>query len=65
MSARSPKHPFASVALTVIGNAPVWSGVPERRPVAASSDIPVGRTPAKTDQVMVPTPPACVKAAPG
>ena len=57
--ARSPTQPFTSVARTVTGNDPVWSGVPERMPVPGSRDMAFGRVPI-TDQVIVPTPPVCV-----
>ena len=62
--ARSPKQPFASVARTVTGKLPVWSGVPERRPAPGSSVMPVGRTPAARVQPIAPTPPACVNVTP-
>src|SRR4051794_41741352 len=42
--APTPKQPFASVALTVIGNEPVCVGVPERTP-AADSPSPAGSEP--------------------
>src|SRR3954451_15958233 len=42
--ALTPKQPFASVALTVIGNEPVCVGVPERTP-AADSPSPAGSEP--------------------
>src|SRR4051794_39059053 len=42
--ALTPKQPFASVALTVIGNEPVCVGVPERTP-AADSPRPAGSEP--------------------
>ena len=64
VTARSPKQELASVARMVIGKDPVCSGVPERTPVPGSSDMPLGRAPV-TDQVIAPTPPVCVKAAPG
>src|SRR6266550_5882098 len=37
-----PKQPFVSVALTVIGNAPLTVGVPERTPLEESSVMPFG-----------------------
>src|SRR4051794_1593615 len=42
--ALTPKQPFASVALTVIWNVPVWVGVPERTPALGWED-PAGSTP--------------------
>ena len=49
-----PKQPFASVALTVIGNEPVCVGVPERTP-PLDSVRPVGSTPLLSVNVTVPT----------
>ena len=54
-------QPFESVALTVIGKEPVCVGVPERTPVAGLSVRPAGNVPLLSENVVVPTPPACVK----
>ena len=48
-----PKQPFASVALTVIGNDPVCVGVPERTP-AAESVRPAGSVPLLSVNVTAP-----------
>ena len=48
-----------SVATTVIGNVPVWVGVPARTP-AAESVMPVGNV-LTVLNVVVPTPPDCEK----
>src|SRR5262249_5106226 len=50
-----------SLACTVKESAPaVPVGVPDRTPVVAFSDMPVGRVPALTDHVTGPTPPVVV-----
>ena len=51
--ALTPEQPFASVALTVIGNEPVCVGVPERTP-AAESVRPVGSVPLLSVNVTAP-----------
>lgn len=55
-----PIQPFESVALTLIGNVPVWVGVPERIP-AVESVKPIGNVLA-VEKAIVPMPPDCVKA---
>ena len=55
-------HPFASVAVTVIGNEPLSVVVPEKAP-PDESETPVGSVPAVTAYVTVPMPPACVSVA--
>src|SRR5438270_6222600 len=55
-----PLQPFESVALTVIGKLPVCVGVPERTPFDASVK-PAGNVPPASENVVVPTPPLCVK----
>src|SRR5207302_8226243 len=55
-----PLQPFESVALTVIGKLPVCVGVPERTPFEASVR-PAGNVPPASENVVVPTPPLCVK----
>jgi len=51
---------FESVTLTVIGNDPVWVGVPERTPEAERL-IPAGSVPLASEKVAVPFAPLCVK----
>ena len=53
--ARVPVQPFASVALTTIGNEPVWLVVPERTP-ALESVRPVGSV-LDVENVTEPLPP--------
>ena len=57
-----PKHPFESVALTMIGNVPVWVAVPDKSPPVERL-IPVGNVPVSVN-VIVPTPPVWVNVAP-
>ena len=45
-----PVQPFASVAVTVIGNVPTCEVVPERMPVGVLSVMPAGSVPV-SDQV--------------
>jgi hypothetical protein len=53
-------QPFESVAVTTIGNAPVWAGEPWRRPVVASK-IKLSGSVLTVEKVVVPIPPVCVK----
>ena len=55
-------HPFESVAVTVIGNLPVWVGVPLRTP--AKKVMPVGNAPL-SENAVVPTPPVSVNVTTG
>src|ERR1017187_7350511 len=55
-----PMQPFASVALTVIGNVPMTRGVPERVPFAARLS-PAGRTPEARLNATGTAPPAWAK----
>src|SRR3954452_17326714 len=59
--ALTPVQPFASVALTVIGNEPVCVGVPERTPVVELSVTPVGNVPLLRENVFVPIAAGAVK----
>src|SRR5256885_2317105 len=54
-------QPFASVALTVIGNVPACVGVPLNTPVDELSVMPAGNAPVSL-HVIVPMPPDCVNA---
>ncbi len=55
-----PVQPFASVAVTVIGNEPVAEVVPERTPLTVLSEMPAGSAPVSL-QAIVPLPPVCEK----
>ncbi len=59
-SAPVPVQPFASVALTVMENVPVWVGVPDSVPLEARVR-PAGSVPLASENVVVPTPPLSVK----
>ena len=54
-----PIHPLESVALTVSGNEPLCSGVPDNTPVAESV-MPLGNV-LIVVKLVVPMPPVCVK----
>src|SRR5260221_711225 len=55
-----PVQPFESVALTVMAKVPVWVGVPDSVPFAASVR-PAGSVPLASENVVAPMPPPCVK----
>ena len=55
-----PVQPFASVTFTVIGNEPVWVGVPDRTP-AADSVRPAGNVPLARLNEVAPMAFDCVK----
>jgi hypothetical protein len=55
-----PVQPLSSVTVTVIAKLPVWVGVPESTPFAASVS-PAGSEPLASEYVSVPIAPLLVK----